>query len=142
MLKEVMQQKHLGIWEGEKFTFICHVGEVKKELGNKTETKPVFQFFAEKKIVEAVLHYGDVVYRMSIKSLDSVLNSAIGFISDDSYGTYHCTLYEHTGINTHTHYRNTGQGRHIPIFAIAFGHLANSPYILPEQQLYKRLAVL
>ena len=47
------------------------------------------------------MDYGDVVYRhasvRSLRALDAVYHSALRLITEEAYGTHHCTLYEKVG---------------------------------------------
>ena len=56
---------------------------------------------ASKRIIAAVLDYGDVVYgnasHSTLKTLDAVYHSALRVITGDNYGTHHCTLYNKVG---------------------------------------------
>ena len=59
-----------------------------------------------KNIIEAtflsVLDYGDIIYKIAtpsiLKPLDTVYHSALRWVTGDSYGTHHCTLYENAGL--------------------------------------------
>ena len=48
------------------------------------------------------LDYGDIIYKIAplsiLKPLDTVYHSALRWVTGDSCGTHHCTLYENAGL--------------------------------------------
>ena len=50
------------------------------------------------------MDYGDIIYRTAspsiLKRLDTVYHSALRWVTGDSYGTHHCTLYGNTGLSS------------------------------------------
>ena len=108
-IERVTEYKYLGLWLDEHFSFKFHVNnlmlKLRQKLGFLYRNKTSFPIFCRKWIIQAVflsvLDYGDIIYRhaaaTTMRPLDSVYHSALRFITGDSYGTHHCTLYKKVG---------------------------------------------
>ena len=107
-IERVSEYKYLGIWIDQIFSFKYHIYNLVCKLCQKVgllyRNKSWFHISCRKIIVEAtiltVLDYGDVIYRhaasWTLKPLDSIYHSALTFITDASYNTHHCLLYDMT----------------------------------------------
>ncbi len=74
--------------------------KLKKQLGFYFRNKSCFSFNARKKLVSGtclpILDYGDVVYQHAsylLASLEAVYHGALRFITDCTFSTHHCILY-------------------------------------------------
>ena len=77
----------------------------------------------------SVLDYGDIIYKIAapsaLKPLDAVYHSALRWVTGDSYGTHHCTLYVNAGLPSLSERRELHW--HLYIFKAITGKLP--PYI-------------
>lgn len=74
-------------------------------MGFYYRNKSCFSFGARKTLIQATflskLDYGDILYmhakKSSLKMLDSVYHAALRFVTNSSFRTHHCNLYESVG---------------------------------------------
>ena len=91
-----------------KFHIDNLVTKLRQKIGFLYRNKSCFPAFCKKTIIEAtflsVLDYGDTIYRIAtpstLRHLDTVYHSALRWVTGDSYGTHHCTLYENAGLSS------------------------------------------
>ncbi len=100
----VSEYKYLGIIIDDKRRFDSYMNylrlKLKKQLGFYFRNKSCFSFNARKKLVSGtcflILDYGDVYQLASsylLASLEAVYHGALRFITDCTYSTHHCILY-------------------------------------------------
>ena len=105
-IEMVSEYKYLGIWLDDKVTFDLHIDTLASKLRQKNgflyRNRSIFPKLCRKRIVEAVflsvMDYGDIIYgnaaSTTLEPLNTVYHSAIRFITEDSFRTHHCHLYD------------------------------------------------